>query len=212
MKMIDLTGKRFGVLTVLYRTDDHLTPSGQHLTNWRCKCDCGSEIDVLSANLRKGHTQSCGCLFTQRNLKHSDCVGGKISRLYCIWAGMKARCYAKSNPRYKYYGARGITVCKEWKNNFEAFREWAFANGYDNSLTIDRINNNGMYSPDNCRLTTQSNNSRQNVLVEYMGENHTISEWADIVGLPYKTLWYRFNAGWGVPEALFTPLRKKGGG
>lgn len=212
MKLVDLTGMQFDALTVLQRAPNHITPSGQQCTMWLCRCQCGKEIIVSSNNLRRGHTKSCGCLFPQHNLKHSDCVNGNISRLYCIWAGMKARCYSKQNPRYKYYGARGITVCDEWKDNFASFKEWSIRNGYDDTLTIDRIDNNGIYAPDNCRWTTQkvqSNNSRMNVIITYKSESHTISEWADLVGIPYKSLWYRINSGWDIEDALTIPLKER---
>lgn len=211
MKLIDLTGKQFGALTVLCRAPNQITPSGQNRTCWVCKCKCGKEIVVQANNLRTGHTKSCGCMFAQHNFRHGDCVNGKISRLYNIWAGMKARCYSKQNPRYKYYGARGITVCDEWKDNFPAFRDWSNEHGYADDLTIDRVNNDGIYSPDNCRWVNQkiqSNNSRMNVIIEYEGEFHTLSEWAELVGLPYKSLWYRINAGWDISDALMSPLKE----
>lgn len=211
MKLIDLTGEQYGALTVLYRASNHITPSGQSRTCWVCKCVCSKEIVVQANNLRTGHTQSCGCMLSQHNLKHGDCTNGKVSRLYHIWAGMKARCYSEKNPRYKYYGARGIVMCDEWKDDFTVFRDWATQNGYKDTLSIDRINNDGIYSPYNCRWTnqkTQSNNSRKNVIIEYNGESHTLSEWADLAGIPYKSFWYRINAGWSIKDAVTTPLKE----
>lgn len=208
-RLIDLSGAEFGNLIVLHRAPNHETPCGQAVTSWVCKCKCGKEITVTSQNLRRGHTKSCGCLIPQHNLKHGDCVNHTISRLYNIWAGMKARCYNTHNPRYEYYGKRGIKVCNGWLS-FESFRRWALCNGYSDDLTIDRIDNDGDYAPGNCRWTTQkvqSNNSRKNVTIEYNHSTHTISEWADIFGIPYKTLWYRISSGWDIETALTTPLR-----
>lgn len=209
MKLNDLTGKEFGELKVISRADNHITPSGQKLTKWKCECKkCGKIIEVLAHNLTRGHTRSCGCSFTQHNLKHENCVGNTVSRLYNIWAGMKARCYRKSNPRYKQYGKRGISICDEWLI-FKNFETWALSNGYNDELTIDRIDNNGNYEPSNCRWVTpkiQSNNSRQNVVITFDNESHTISEWSDITGIPYKALWYRLNSGWSVQKSLTTPV------
>ena len=209
MQLKDLTGMTFGNLVVLQRAIDHRTPSGQNITSWLCKCKCGKNIVVSSQNLRTGHTKSCGCLFRQHNLKHGDCANGKISRLYNIWAGMKARCYSENNPRFKYYGQRGISMCDEWLD-FEKFKLWSLSNGYNDGLTIDRINNDGNYTPENCRWTTQknqSNNSRKNVILVFNNETHTISEWSDITGISYKALWYRLNSGWEIERALTTPLK-----
>lgn len=210
MKLKDLTGMEFGNLVVLHRAPDHETPGGQRITTWACKCKCGKEIQVLSQNLRKGHTKSCGCMFPSHNLKHGGCIGNDKSRLYNIWAGMKARCFNKANPRYMYYGQRGIVVCEEWME-FTTFRDWAMQNGYDDTLTIDRINNNGNYEPGNCRWVVQkvqSNNSRKNKLIEFHGVTHTVSEWADITGIPYKALWYRLHSGWEIEKSFTTPLKQ----
>lgn len=210
MKLKDLTGMKFGNLLVKHRAPDHLTPNGQRITSWACVCDCGKEIVATFQNLRSGHTKSCGCMFSQHNLKHGECVGNNISRLYNIWAGIKARCLNENNPRYKYYGKRGISICDEWLS-FDEFKKWAISSGYKDNLTIDRINNNGNYEPGNCRWTTQkvqSNNSRKNVVITFDNKSHTVSEWSDIVGIPYKTLWYRLNSGWGIEKSLTEPLKQ----
>ena len=169
-RCIDLTGERFGILTVKERSGT----SVHNAALWLCKCDCGNEIIVTSNNLRTGHTKSCGCVrrkktsewLKQNNYKH----GGSRTRLYRVWWGMKARTENQSNSHYKYYGARGIKVCDEWQD-FSAFRSWALANGYNEKAdfgdcTIDRIDVDKGYAPDICRwvnLKVQANNKRKAV-------------------------------------------------
>ena len=134
------------------------------------------------------------------------------SRLYMIWNTMKQRCYVKSSTSYKRYGAKGITVCDEWRNSFYAFRDWALANGYSDELTIDRIDSRGNYEPTNCRWATykeQANNTSKNIKFTYNGETHTIPEWSDIVGINAMALRYRIvYAKWPLEKALTTPIQK----
>lgn len=164
----DLTGLKFGKLTVL-----KVAPKTQRKTFYECVCDCGNKKVVRGDALTSGKTISCGCEKKKQdriNLikHHSHKQSG--TRIYYIWQGIKSRCYNPNNKRYLRYGGRGITICDEWRDNFQAFYDWAISNGYDDNLTIDRINNDGNYEPSNCQWVdtrTQNRNRSSNVIVEY---------------------------------------------
>lgn len=200
------SGEKYNRLTVLKL--DHIETrhrkNGQvsHIEYYRCKCDCGKEILVQKACLKNNHVQSCGCLNTENHTKHN----GKGTRLYRIWAGMKNRCNNPKSEVYNRYGGRGICVCDEWLKDFKNFAEWAKCNGYNDTLTIDRINVNGNYEPCNCRWISrqeQNLNRRNNHLLEYNGEKKTISEWAKIYKLKPSTLQKRISVwGWSIKKAL----------
>lgn len=130
-------------------------------------------------------------------------------RVYLIWHDMKRRCYQPQNKRYARYGGRGIRVCDEWLNNFQAFFDWSMANGYSPELSIDRIEKDGNYEPSNCRWATiieQANNRSNNHFITYNGETKTMKEWSDTVGISYYALRQRLNRGWDIEKALFTPI------
>lgn len=207
MKAIDISGQKFGRLTALYRLHNI-----KGRTKWICVCECGNFIEVTTDNLRRGTTISCGCYRHNALGERSITHGKSNSRLYYIYCHMKSRCYNHNNPRYKDYGGRGITICDEWINDFMAFYNWAYEHGYKSNLTIDRIDNNKGYTPDNCQWATkeQQNRNRRNVkLYTLRGETHCLREWCSILNINYKTIHRRIHVHkWDVERALFTPIRK----
>ena len=144
--------------------------------------------------------------------KHGEAIrkNGSRTRLYVIWCHMNERCYNPHFVAFTNYGGRGIRVCEGWRNSFVAFREWAMLNGYNDNLSLDRINNDGNYEPSNCKWSTvkeQSNNRRTNRFITYRGETKTMKQWAETIGMPYDTFKRRLYYGWSVDEAIETPVR-----
>lgn len=192
-KMIDdIKGERFGRLIVL----EHVGFADNRVALWRCKCDCGNEIIVRQCNLRNGNTRSCGCLLKDISIKKHTTHGLTKTRLHNIWAKMKERCYNPHRPAYKNYGGKGVGVCDEWKDNFLEFYDWSISNGYNDDLTIDRVDSNGDYSPLNCRWVTLSENVRQkskNSFITIGNLSLTIHEWAIRLNMSPATLMSRYR-------------------
>lgn len=208
-KFKDLTGQRFNRLVVLERAEN----SRSNQTQWLCKCDCGNTVIVRSSSLINGHTKSCGCYSDEVRKINTDRTTHNKShtRLYGIWTGMKARCYNPHVKIYKHYGGRGITICHEWRD-FNAFYNWAMSNGYADDLSIDRIDVNGDYSPDNCRWVdkiTQMNNTTANKYYDFNGEKMTLPQIERVLGYSSGILTQRINKlGMSFDEAIKTPSRR----
>lgn len=202
----DLKGKKFGLWTALYKTSDKNGCSA-----WYCKCECGTERIVTTSRLTSGNSKSCGCAIKRHsthNMSHT--------RIYRIYRSMLDRCNNPKSQSYRLYGGRGIKVCDEWMDvsGFEHFYEWSLKNGYDDSLTIDRENNNGNYEPLNCRWVSylvQENNTSKNHFVTYENETHTIAEWSRIKGINVSTLRNRVLKGWDNDRLFIPPQNSKGG-
>ena len=204
MKMADLSGRRFGRLTVQAEAGRNAKKG----VMWQCLCDCGNTTVVASTNLIQGHTQSCGCLHRKQNITH----GATDTKLYGVWINVKTRCNNPRNRAYPQYGGRGIRLCEEWES-FQDFQNWAIKSGYADGLTLDRIDVNGNYSPENCRwadMKTQQNNRRNNHVIEFNGVRKTLSEWSEATGLSSSTLRTRLSIlGWPIERALTEPLRER---
>lgn len=197
----NLTGQTFGSLKVLNRSSD--TGNGKKpIVKWNCQCICGKIISVKSYSLTSGHTKSCGCQKVKHGYSHKE-------RLYQTWKNMRQRCNNPNRPDYKRYGGRGIKICEEW-NDYTVFRKWALANGYDDSLSIDRIDVNGNYEPSNCRWADdyiQANNVRNNRIIEYQGQKFTMAELAKKLGLSYSALQHRVERNWPIEKIASIPQR-----
>lgn len=218
-KFEDMIGKKYGRLTVL-----EFLGKEKKVPKMKCQCECGTIKIVNGYFLLSGATKSCGCL-ARDNAKslakdyltvHGDSTMSNRKRLYNIWAAMKTRCLNKNVQHYKDYGGRGIKICDEWME-YEPFKEWAYANGYNDSLTIDRICVNGNYEPSNCRWIPkgdQNKNQRKTLYITYHEETKPLCEWAKSLGVNYHSLYNRIKyRGFSVEEAFEKPFgRSKRGG
>lgn len=203
-KFVDLTGQRFEKLVVIRRAEN--TSYGH--PQWLCQCDCGNQTIVLGAHLRSGHTKSCGCMhkiqakkMSQMNFRH----GMSHTRIHNIWMTMIQRTTNENCRCADRYIKRGITICDDWKNSFESFYEWSMANGYKDDLTIDRIDNDKGYYPENCRWVdsiTQANNTSTNKFLEYNDEKKTMAEWSRILGIKYSVLSSKIKRGLTIQEVI----------
>lgn len=202
----DLTGMKFGKLTALKVVGR--SKAGKLM--WLCKCECGKTSVVASCSLVQGQTKSCGCGRYGNNKKYGS-VPSRKQRLYNIWIGIKDRCLNPNNENYFRYGGRGIGICQEWLKDYMTFHDWAIENGYEQGLTIDRINVDGDYNPDNCRWAnwyTQANNRRNSHYLTFKGKTLTISEWARELNVRESLIRQRILRGWDVEKALTKPARE----
>lgn len=219
-------GKTFGRLYVVKKSGYKTYPSGRKHSLYLCKCSCGNEKIVDYCNLYRGNTKSCGCYSMELRKSRSGVNANNYKngiygkRLRAIYSSMKQRCFNPNNPTYKNYGERGITVCPEWlgEDGFSNFGKWAYENGYNpkakrGECTLDRIDNNENYCPENCRWAdskTQSRNKRDNVLIEYNGELKTIMQWCEELNIKHSTLRNRIKRGWTPEMAITRPVREYG--
>lgn len=204
-KMKDLTGIKYNRLTVIGFSER----IGKNYY-WNCVCDCGNTkiIVVQSGQLKNGGTKSCGCWNLERVTKHN--LDG--NPIYHVFNSMKSRCYSIKNRSYLDYGGRGVKICDEWLDDVVKFVEWSNINGYEEGLSIDRIDVNGNYEPSNCRWVddyVQANNKTDNTSITYNSETRNLCQWADLYNLKRATLCYRlYIANWDIHKALTTPLQK----
>lgn len=203
----DLTGERYGMLTVL-----SFAGMDGSKSLWLCKCDCGNTTVTTGNRMRTGITKSCGCL---KHAQRGSHLAQDHARLHGVWTAMKRRCYNEKTPNHKNYGERGIAVCDEWQT-FEGFYKWAMSSGYDESAprmvcTLDRIDVNGNYESSNCRWVnakTQANNTRFNKLVTIDGATMNYTEWEAYMGLYRGAVYQRIKRGWSERDAILTPATK----
>lgn len=201
----DLTGQRFGRLTVIERVENN--KFGQ--TRWKCHCDCGTDKVIDAQSLISGKTQSCGCLNLENHTTHQMAY----TLIYRTWGSMKARCLNPNAPNYKNYGGRGIKICDEWQNDFQAFYDYVSQLEHygEKGYTLDRINVNGNYEPNNLRWATakeQRRNRRDNHIVEYKGVKMCLTDAAIKSGINKCTLLARVKKG-DTGDELFRPVKSK---
>ena len=203
----DLTGKKFGRLTVLKEVG-HPKP-GQYL--WECECSCSNHTHIIvdGHKLKNGNTKSCGCLhreLLQKRNKENAIHHIENERIYRIWRGMKERCYNKSHKKFEYYGGKGIKICQQWLDSYETFEKWSLNNGYNDDLTIERKDNSLDYCPENCcwaTWTEQQNHKSNNKYLTYHNETKTLSQWCKELNLNYGRVKARINAlHWSVEKAF----------
>ena len=212
MQDTNIIGRRFGILTVINRDYNYVNP--KH-TKWICLCDCGNIKSIFRNSLIGGRTQSCGCMQNKGKKGINQTHGLSKTRIYHEWASMRRRCKQNSTDAKSYF-YRGISVCEEWENNFMAFYEWSIHNGYSDSLTIDRINNDMGYSPENCQWITnekQQSNKSNTVKVRYNGKDYCLRSLCRELNFPYKTAHKRYQKmkaknNFSI-EKLFAPINNK---
>lgn len=211
-KPLDLTNKKFNRLTGIKPTEKR---AGNKII-WLFKCECGNECEAVGTEVKSGHTKSCGCWNIERttqmgksNKTHGHASGGKLSKTYMIWAGMKRRCLDPKHKRYMDYGGRRITICDRWLNENKGYLNFLDDMGEcPLGKSLNRIKNNKGYYSDNCCWSTQEEqcrNKRNNHLITFNGKKLTIAEWSEITGIYKGTILRRINAGWSPEDALTVP-------
>jgi hypothetical protein len=206
---IDITGKRFGRLVVVKMLPS-IVQGKVRRAKCLCQCDCGQTKEVLSTQLKTGHVSSCGCLQKQSRILSNTKHGLTDSRLYSIWESMKTRCTNPKHKLYSRYGGRGINIDKEWNHSFESFYNWSINNGYSENLTLDRIDNNLGYVPNNCRWATrteQSRNTCNNIFITYNEETFCATDWSRRLGGTNGLVSNRIKRGWSKEKAVSIPSR-----
>lgn len=200
-------GDKFGYLTVISEIEPHVTPCGTIRRRFLCECECGNKVTRNLGTLTSNGNPSCGCKSFDIGLLNKRYTKEQTSSfLYSTWLGMRQRCFDKNQSHYKYYGGKGVTMCKEWMNDYSEFYKWSMNNGASKELTIDRIDNNGNYEPNNCRWVdsiTQANNKTQNRIIEYNGKKLTVMQWSRYTGIGEGTIRKRLDDyGYTIAEAL----------
>ena len=208
----NLIGQRFNHFLVLSRGEDKIRKNGKHVVQWKCQCDCGNIRYLSTTELKSNRWKSCGCMHDYYSRINNITHGDSHKRLHNTWLGMKARCFNEGDYHYKWYGGRGISMYQQWVNSYESFKEWALSNGYNDMLTIDRINPDGDYEPSNCRwvdMKVQNNNRRNNRKIKAFGMELTIGRWSEKTGINASTIRSRIDrSGYSPEKALTTPIIK----
>lgn len=200
MRLIDLTGKKCGRLTVIRRCPIN---TKQNKPQWECLCECGNTVIVSASSLRSGNTKSCGCYKRDIDRLVNTTHGESKTKLYHIWSSIKDRCYNVHAKSYKDYGERGITMCDEWLNSYESFRDWAIEHGYEDGLSIERVDVNSNYCPANCTwipLSKQCDNKRTTIYITIGDETKPLKKWCDTYDVKYSTALYRYHKGYSINE------------
>lgn len=210
-KRISHNGERYGRLTIVKDIEDGERPCGQKYRRVECKCDCGNIINCDLSEVLEGSISSCKCYRHDYFTKHGcNMKNHPYRRVYNIYMDIKKRCYNKNSKAYPLYGGRGIYMCEEWMKDFNSFLKWSLYNGYNDTLTIDRIDFNGNYEPSNCRWTTkkvQANNKRTNKRICIFGITKNVTEWCEFLHIKWGTYKTRRRLGWTEIDSLIKPLK-----
>lgn len=209
MQLIDMTGQRYGRLTVLERAPNNK----RGLVCWVCRCDCGKIVTLVGHEIRRGNVTSCGCFMREQRRAYMTKHGGYYDRLHLVWTNMLRRCRNPHDKSYSRYGGRGISVCDEWLS-YQAFKDWALAHGYDKDAptgecTLDRINVDGNYCPANCRfisMAEQARNKSTNAYITVNGVTRCREDWARIIGTSGTAI-YLAEKKWGIPAEQYISKR-----